>query len=277
MNDISEKRGANISGSETNNSRASWEQRGRHFGASLRGVLFKNFPELLNEHMHQWHVRAICKFLELEKPASLLDVGCGYGRLSAAVREKFPKIDTVGVDISAHYAGLYQQNLKRPAFVASIEDLPDTLGQFDCILAVTVLMYVSPDKLLPAAAQLMKHLKPRGTLIIIENHCSGSMFQNPFGLKDIIVHPVPGEEIATGGRCFKQQEIRCLIEQSKGRIVGELRMPLTTLLIIPLYIMVKLFPKSFCQTFLKFISSGDKCFGKFHLPSIHVAWLIRRI
>ena len=35
------------------------------------------------------------------KPNSLIDIGCGYGRYSMALKEEFPNLHTVGVDISA--------------------------------------------------------------------------------------------------------------------------------------------------------------------------------
>lgn len=256
--------------------RISWEERSRRWGASLRGVLFKNFPEVLNEHIHRWHLRVILDFLELKRPESLLDVGCGYGRLSTAIREKFSHIEMVGLDISPHYVSLYQQHLQRPAFVAGVEQIPDTVGVFDCILAVTVLMYVAKDNLPKAVSQLMNHLRSGGTCIVIENHCSGKFFLNPFGLKDRFFSLKSTVDVFTGGRCFQQHEIKSLAQRAGGEMVRELRMPVTTLLIIPVYILMKILPMGFCRGLLKVISVLDKCLERSFLPSIHAAYLIRK-
>src|SRR5205085_7610789 len=97
---------------------------------------------------------------------------------------QFPRNEAMALDVRPHYVELYHQKLNRPAMVAAIEDIPSNLGQFECILAVTVLMYVPKENLLYAMQKLIEHLDKQGSLIIIENHCSGNFFQNPFGLRD---------------------------------------------------------------------------------------------
>ena len=36
-----------------------WEKRSKLFGTSLKGVLFKGVPDVVNEHVHDWHKKVI--------------------------------------------------------------------------------------------------------------------------------------------------------------------------------------------------------------------------
>ena len=253
----------------------SWEERSRYFGASLQGVLFKNLPEVLNEHIHNWHLYVIDKFIQSKQPKTLLDVGCGYGRISGALMKKFPSLQTVGLDISTHYIEFYHRRLNRPAYVASIENLPDDLGQFDCILVVTVLMYLDKEKLHENLSQLWSHLKEDGSLIIIEPHCSGRIFQNPFGIKTLFCKKQ--QQVNTGGDCFKNGEIDRLIQKVGGKLTKQLRMPMTTVCIIPLYVLAKVLPEKIYFVILKFFFYLDKYLGRLLLPSLHSAYLVNKI
>ena len=255
---------------------SSWEQRSLQYGTSLQGVLFKNLPEFVNEHIHQWHLYSITTFLKNKQPKTLLDVGCGYGRLSASIINQFPGIQTTGLDISPHYAELYRQQIKRPAIVSTAENIPNDLGEFDCILAVTVLMYVPENNLSKAVSNLVDHLNKNGTLIIIENHCSGCGFQNPFGLKNLLKRPQKKNEINTGGRCFRDKRIADLVQQAGGQIDRKLKMPVTSIFILPIYAMAKILPEGFNKWILKIVSCLDKSLGSFPLPSLHAAYLVTK-
>ena len=254
----------------------SWENRSRLYGTSIHGVLFKNLPSLINEHIHLWHVFCIQNFLGSKEPQTLLDIGCGYGRLSLSLLKLFPLLKPVGIDISKNYVNLYQEYVHRPARLSSVENIPDDLGTFEVILAVTILMYVPSDKLREAMRQMLIHLENNGLLIIIEHHCSGKKFQNPFGLrnwfqpKDRIT-----QDAQTGGRCFDDENISGLITAAGGEMVRSLRMPLTTFLIIPLYIIAKICPP-LAKIFLRLIFNLEKKCGSLNLPSLHTAYLVKK-
>ena len=256
---------------------SSWDARSQFFGDSIQGVLFKNLPEVVNRHIHNWHVHCIFSFLKNNPPDKLLDVGCGYGRLSFPLKERFPSVQTVGLDVSAHYVELYRRNLKQPAFTCSLEQLPPDLGLFDCLLVVTVFMYLPKQNLEDALDGLLKHLKNGGKLIVIDKHCSGNFFLNPFGLRDFIARRSRvNEKTETGGQSFSTEEIRALMQKQGAIITDELRMPMTTIFIVPIYCIGKILPQGLAQIFLRGIFLMDRLLQKWPLPSLHAAYLIEK-
>jgi 2-polyprenyl-3-methyl-5-hydroxy-6-metoxy-1,4-benzoquinol methylase len=147
-----------------------WEKRSNLFGTSLKGVLFKGVPDVVNEHMHDWHKKVILHSIKGKGGLRILDAGCGYGRLSLPMLHKFSNLDMIGLDISEHYVTLYKKNTNHPAWVGAIENIPKELGTFDFIICVTVLMYLDHDPLNQAISNLLSNLKRDGKLILIEPH-----------------------------------------------------------------------------------------------------------
>jgi 2-polyprenyl-3-methyl-5-hydroxy-6-metoxy-1,4-benzoquinol methylase len=256
--------------------RIAWENRSRLFGVSLKGVLFKGLPLLVNEHIHNWHKRVVLAFAEGEKRLEILDVGCGYGRLSLPLIEKFPNADINGLDISENYVKIYEQTTKRRAFVGTIENVSPEFGTFDYILCVTVLMYLDNGKLKEAASRLLDHLKPDGKIILIEPHISGSPFQTGFGLLTFLRDRIQKETLNTGGRYFRSREIEDLFGRAGGKVLSEERLPITSLFFLPLTLVAKYLPEGIGRSICKRVALLDTLLGKFKWPSIHVAYLIAR-
>jgi 2-polyprenyl-3-methyl-5-hydroxy-6-metoxy-1,4-benzoquinol methylase len=253
-----------------------WENRSRLFGASLKGVLFKGLPHLVNEHIHNWHKRVVLAFTEGEKRLEILDVGCGYGRLSLPLLGKFPDVDIKGLDISENYVRLFEQNTKRRAFMGAIEDLSLELGTFDYILCVTVLMYLDHGKLKEAISNMLNHLKPAGKIILIEPHLSGSPFQTGFGLLTFLRDRIQKETLNTRGRYFRSREIEDLFGRAGGKVLSEERLPATSLFFLPLTLFAKYLPEGMGRSICKRVALLDTRFGQCKWPSIHVAYLIAR-
>ena len=253
-----------------------WEKRSRLYGTSLKGVLFKGCPDVVNEHLHDWHKKVILHFIPGKGKFRILDVGCGYGRLSMPLLSQFPGLDMIGLDISETYVTLYKKNTNRPAFMGGIEKLPKELGAFDFILCVTVLMYLDHEKLNQAISNLLFHLKEDGTLILIEPHLSGHSFQTGFGLLTFLVNRDQKATRDTGGRYFRSGEIETLFNHAGGQVLSEWRLPITSLLFVPLTLAGRVLPDGFVKYFCKLISLLDILLGKFKWPSIQVAYLIAR-
>lgn len=249
--------------------------RSESYGDSLRGVLFKGLPEVINEHIHNWHLRCIKKFLTDSTPKTLLDVGCGYGRLSEPLIKVFPGLKATGVDLSERYIQSYKKRLNAEGYVVSVESMPSSLGTFDCVLAVTVLMYVAEDKLVSACESLLKCLAEGGKLIIVERDCSGNFFLDPFGIRQAIKNKHSSvRNIETGGRCFNKKNIQALFV-NKGAIIRQRkRIPFTTFFIIPLYFICRFLPISVSKIILKIASLFDCLLEFLPLPSLHTAYLI---
>jgi 2-polyprenyl-3-methyl-5-hydroxy-6-metoxy-1,4-benzoquinol methylase len=256
--------------------KTAWEKRSKLFGASLKGVLFKGVPDVVNEHLHDWHKKVILRSISGKGDLKILDVGCGYGRLSLPIIHKFPNLDIIGLDISETYVTLYKKNTNHPAWIGAIENIPEEIGTFDFILCVTVLMYLDPDQLNQGISNLLFHLKRGGKLILIEPHLSGHFFQTGFGLWTFLSRRVRKDTVDTQGRYFRSDEIEQLFKKAGGQVLFEWRLPITSLFFGPLTLAGKLFPGGVVKPFCKFISLLDGLLGRLKLPSIQVAYLIAR-
>ena len=242
--------------------RLEWERRSRVFGASLKGVLFKGLPNVVNEHLDDWHKKVILNFIDGKEELKVLDVGCGYGRLSIPLIEKFPKIDITGLDISESYVLLYQEKTDHPALIGAIEDIPEDLGIFDYILCVTVLMYLDDDRLKKAISNLLFHLKPKGKLILIEPHVSGHPFQTGFGLSNLLGDRIQRNSINTKGRYFRSGEIKTRFGNAGGKVLSEQRLPMTSLFFLPIAFAGKMLPDGIVRCICKLVSLLDALLGK---------------
>ena len=70
--------------------RNAWETRSKLLRTSLKSVPFKGLPDVVNEHLHNWHKNLILNTIEDKHNLRMLDVGCEYGRLSMAIIERLP-------------------------------------------------------------------------------------------------------------------------------------------------------------------------------------------
>jgi 2-polyprenyl-3-methyl-5-hydroxy-6-metoxy-1,4-benzoquinol methylase len=253
-----------------------WDLRSKRFGATLRSVLFKGLPDVVNEHLHNWHEKLVLGWIEEKQDLKILDVGCGYGRLSIPIINKFPGVDITGLDISENYVRLYKENTHHPAFVGALENIPAELGNFDYILCVTVLMYLSSEKLSQAVSNLLFHLKPSGKLILIEPHSSGISFQTGFGIWACVRNRIQQDSIRTKGRSFKMKEIADLFSNAAGKIISECRLPITSLFFLPVALIGKYSPEAIARKIFRTIFFLDTLLGGLKLPSIYVAYLITR-
>ena len=102
----------------------------------------------------------VCRF----EPGSVLDAGCGTGRVAIELATR--GIDVVGVDLDAGM--LEQARAKAPELTwieASVEDV--AVGRtFDVVLtAGNVLIFVRPGSESTVVQNLARHLAPEGVLV----------------------------------------------------------------------------------------------------------------
>jgi len=145
--------------------RESWDARQGVYGNSLRSVLFKNLPSSLNNRLHQKHVDFVLKSLP-ECQGSLLDVGCGYGRMSAEVQRHKPSMTFEGVEICAEFADKFRQDLGDCYHGSAVSYVPS--AQFDVVLMVTILMYQTPETFSEFLHKYWQSVKVGGVLICVE-------------------------------------------------------------------------------------------------------------
>lgn len=142
-----------------------WEKRSTALGISKRSVLFKRFPGWLNNLIHRRHRDFILENIP-EHFESVLDVGCGYGRLTSEIRKSYPNVQFSGIDLCTTFSNYYNENFGS-CFNGRIEDFSPTTS-FDMIIVVTLLMYVDHNSQVAQLDKLWHSLNPGGVLICIE-------------------------------------------------------------------------------------------------------------
>jgi SAM-dependent methyltransferase len=207
--------------------RASWEQRAAEFGPSLSGVLLRNLSEDANRAIGDWTATAVRDaFLpELRKGASVLDLGCGYGRLSAVIEADRPDLRLTGQDISLGYCRQYRAD-NRPCVVADVARVPFADGTFDGVLSVACLMYVPRNEALDALRGIAALLTPGGVALILDPGRE---------LQQWIARAMPRRSASpTGGVGFERAEYRALAARAGFRVLKEGGNPALSLgLIVP--------------------------------------------
>jgi 2-polyprenyl-3-methyl-5-hydroxy-6-metoxy-1,4-benzoquinol methylase len=86
----------------------------------------------------------------------VLDLGCSTGWLAAALKARGP-VDVTGIEREPAYAAEARERCDR-VFVRDVEDVPEDLGRFDCLVAADILEHlVDPWT---ALARYARHLDP---------------------------------------------------------------------------------------------------------------------
>jgi len=255
---------------ETEKNIQSWEQRSSEHQNELKGVLFKRFPESLNQHIHRAHLDFILENITVDS-LHILDAGCGYGRISMEILKQFPEISITGMDVSKTYVDLYKKNTGRNAFQGNLSSLSEEAGKYDIILCVTIMMYIPQNELEETLKQLLHHLNENGKIILIEPLQSGRYFSSGFGLLKLFVKG----ESNTGGNCFAAGYLKKKIKECGGSVIKERRTPFTTFFIVPLFLLARMFKH--LGWLYKFFKTSDKLLGGLRLPSLHSFLVIEKI
>lgn len=150
--------------------RASWDSRALEKGTSLEGVLYRGLPDNLNQYLHDFHAEVVLHKLLPRIPTGgrVLDLGCGFGRISLPIRDARGDIKLVGADFSKSYCGMYAKQINKPVVCADIQSLPFRPGLFDGIVAVTSLMYIAEKKRDSVITAVNGLLKPGGHGLYID-------------------------------------------------------------------------------------------------------------
>ena len=119
----------------------------------------------MNDSIHKSHTKFVLNNLPIVTN-SILDVGCGYGRIANEIRKVAPNADIQGVEICKSFADKFIINYEN-CFVGSIENyIPSK--KFDLIIIITVLMYIEISEIPPIITKLWEALNKNGRLICIE-------------------------------------------------------------------------------------------------------------
>jgi len=107
--------------------------------------------------------RSFLEWLDVERGGRWLDVGCGTGVLSAAIRERDASARIAGVDPSAAFLEAARQRVPDGDYtVGDAQALPHADATFDAVVSGLVLNFVAaPER---AASELARVTRPGGTV-----------------------------------------------------------------------------------------------------------------
>ena len=103
-------------------------------------------------------------FVESLGPASVLDAGCGTGRVAIELARR--GIDVVGVDVDASMLAVARD--KRPELTWVLADLVevDCARRFEAVvMAGNVMIFLAPGTEADVVANMARHLQPAGRLV----------------------------------------------------------------------------------------------------------------
>jgi SAM-dependent methyltransferase len=245
---------------------AEWEKRSKIFGSSPKGVLFKSLPDAFNEYIHNWQLKIILSEIAPDSgEINIIDIGCGYGRISLPLSEKFPRAKITGIDISKNYVGLFQKNTGKNAFVGFAEDFSRQSDYSAYIICVTVPMYIDKDKFEKTVSNLLRHFKKGGKILLIWPLHSGIYFQTCLGLLNLLSKFKETATLNTGWDSFQFHFLKSLIHKSGGKIIREYLLPVTKLFLLAIYIFT-----SGERVLFNLISRCDKYLKFTRFPSIYI-------
>jgi 2-polyprenyl-3-methyl-5-hydroxy-6-metoxy-1,4-benzoquinol methylase len=120
-------------------------------------------------YMYFGCLEAVLNYIEQKPFTSLLDIGCGDGRLLYEARKRFPHAELSGNDYSEHAIALAKAfNFKNNVYLSTetAETLVAEKGLFDVVVAFEVLEHIPLDETGGFCKSFAAALKPHGTGII---------------------------------------------------------------------------------------------------------------
>ena len=129
-------------------------------GASGESVAY--FDEMKIDLISRWSIDVL-------KPKRILDFGCGIGKVSGKLAEKYSDLDFLGYDVSEGSINLARHQFHRCSNVKWTTELNDANG-VDLILGVNVFHHIHPDLRDDVLKSLGAILNPGGRLLIIEHN-----------------------------------------------------------------------------------------------------------
>jgi ubiquinone/menaquinone biosynthesis C-methylase UbiE len=108
-----------------------------------------------------------------QRQLKLLDIGCGTGRLIDFIKQAWPRLPVVGLDMSDSYLTEARRHLKRWGWlnlvVAKAEAIPLPDASQDAITCVFLFHELPPKVRRQALAEFARVLKPGGRLVLLDS------------------------------------------------------------------------------------------------------------
>lgn len=145
--------------------RRSWGKRQAELGNTRRSVMLKNLPDFLNTSIHNKHISYILSELP-SGPLAVLDVGCGWGRISLDLIKARPDLHVEGIELNGRFAARFSDSIG-PCVTGPVQEFSPE-KKYDVIMFVTSLMYLDRQEMTAVLIKMWKALNIGGKLICIE-------------------------------------------------------------------------------------------------------------
>jgi len=108
-----------------------------------------------------------------QRKLRLVDIGCGTGRFLDFVKQVWPRLPAIGLDLSEAYIRHAQGHLKRWSrinlIVANAEALPAPDNSFDAVTSIFMLHELPPEVRRTVIGEAARVLRPGGRLILMDS------------------------------------------------------------------------------------------------------------
>jgi ubiquinone/menaquinone biosynthesis C-methylase UbiE len=121
-----------------------------------------------------------------EQPGRVLDLGCGFGKTTFFLKERWPEAEVVGVDLSAPVLRLARKMATDRGLAiewrqADIEHLPDPDDSYDVVTLSMVLHELPMASIEASVKEALRVLKPGGVFVGLETRLTGDPLRDLLG------------------------------------------------------------------------------------------------
>jgi ubiquinone/menaquinone biosynthesis C-methylase UbiE len=108
-----------------------------------------------------------------QRQLRLLDIGCGTGRFLDLVKQCWPRLPSVGLDLSEPYIKLAKHELRRYSrinlLVGNAESIPATNASYDVVTSIFMFHELPPKVRRIIIGECARVLKPGGRLVLVDS------------------------------------------------------------------------------------------------------------
>ena len=108
-----------------------------------------------------------------QRKLRLLDVGCGTGRFLDLVKQAWPRLPSLGLDLSDAYIDHARRHLRRRRrlnlIVANAESVPLPAASMDAVTSIFTMHELPPGVRRTVIAEAARVLKPGGRLVLLDS------------------------------------------------------------------------------------------------------------